>query len=325
MNEYLWAAAGFVLLLLGAEALVHGAVAVARRLNVSPLLIGVTIVAYGTSTPELLVSTQASLSGAYGIAVGNVVGSNIFNILLILGVTALIAPITVSPRAIGRDALFALIAVGLFFWVALTQRTINFHEGVLFLAVLVAMVLIAYAQEYGRDEAVPTSRFQKPRPLEHSTVLDLGLILVGLGLLVVGAQVLVDSAVLIARNNGISETVIGLTLVAAGTSLPELATSVVAATRRNSDIALGNVTGSNIYNILAILGIAALLGPVQIDRQIIDVDMWVMLGATVALLLPLAFGNRMGRTYGLLLLAGYLGYVAYLFDKAGVIELPFAT
>jgi cation:H+ antiporter len=326
MNEYLWVAAGFALLILGAEALVHGAVAVARRLHVSPLLIGVTIVAYGTSTPELLVSTEASLRGAYGIAVGNVVGSNIFNILFILGVTALIAPITVSPRAIGRDAVFALVAVGLFFWVALSQPVINFHEGVLFLAVLVAMVLISYSQEYGRGEpAVPASRFEKPRPLEHPTAIDLGLILAGLGLLVVGAHILVENAVLIARNNGISETVIGLTLVAAGTSLPELATSVVAAARRNSDIALGNVTGSNIYNILAILGLAALLGPVQIDPQIVQIDMWVMLGATVGLLLPLAFGNRMGRTYGLLLLAAYLGYVAYLFDKAGVIDLPFAA
>lgn len=323
MEQYLVAALGLGLLVLGAEGLVHGAVAVARRLNVSPLLIGVTIVAYGTSTPELLVSTSATLQGSYGIAVGNVVGSNTFNILFILGLTALISPITVSPQAIGRDGFFALIAAALFIWVSSRMEVMNFEEGVLFLSVLLAMFFITYAQE-SRKEAASTedSRFTKERALTHSPLIDVATIAVGLGLLVVGADMLVNSSVAIARENGISEAVIGLTLVAAGTSLPELATSVVAALRRNPDIALGNVTGSNIYNILAILGVSSLLGPVHIDRQIAAMDNWVMLAATVALLLPMFFGNRIGRTYGLVLFAGYLAYVAYLFQKAGLFHLP---
>jgi cation:H+ antiporter len=322
-NAYWSAAVGFALLILGAELLVHGAVAVARRLNVSPLLIGVTIVAYGTSTPELVVSINASLSGAYGIAVGNVVGSNIFNILLILALTAVIMPITVSPRAIGRDVLFALVAAGLFIWIASSRTVLGSDDGVLFLVVLLAMILIAYAQEsIGDGRLDEASRFMRPRPLRHSPVIDLLLIVVGLALLILGADVLVHSSIAIARANGISETVIGLTLVAAGTSLPELATSAVAALRRNPDIAIGNIIGSNIYNILAILGVAAILGPVRIDPQIVRVDMWVMLAATVALLLPMISANRIGRSYGLLLLAGYVAYIAYLFQDGRAIRLP---
>lgn len=322
MNECVLVAAGFVLLILGAEALVHGGVAVARRMHVSPLLIGVTIVAYGTSTPELLVSVNASVNQAYGIAVGNVVGSNIFNILLILGVTALIAPITVSPRAIGRDGLFALVAAGLFIWLALRMPVLGWFEGVLMLAILLAMLLISYAQESAAGAEPEGSRHMRERSLEHSALIDIGLIIVGVALLILGAEVLVQSSISIARANGISETVIGLTLIAAGTSLPELATSIIAAMRGNPDIALGNVVGSNIYNILAILGVASMLGPVHVDRQIIDIDMWVMLGATLALFPPLLFANRIGRTYGLLLFAGYLAYVAYLFQKAGLLQAP---
>jgi cation:H+ antiporter len=320
MDEYVSAAAGFLLLLVGAEALVHGGVAVARRMHVSPLLIGVTLIAYGTSTPELLVGVNASVNKAYGIAVGNVVGSNIFNILLILGLTAVIAPIAVSGRAIARDGLFAFAAAVLFIWFALNMPSLGLYEGVVMLLVLLAMILITYGQE---SEGATEGVRHLERPLNHSVVIDIGLIVVGLGLLVLGAEVLVKSAVTIARVNGISETVIGLTLIAAGTSLPELATSVVAAARGNPDIALGNVVGSNIYNILAILGVASVLGPVDIDREIVSIDMWVMLAATVALFPPLLLGNRIGRTYGLLLLAGYLGYVAWLLQKAGVLHLPF--
>jgi cation:H+ antiporter len=322
MNEYMLAAAGFVLLILGAEALVHGGVAVARRLNVSPLLIGVTIVAYGTSTPELLVSVNASVNQAYGIAVGNVVGSNIFNILFILGLTAFIAPIAVSPRAIGRDGFFALVAAGLFIWLALRMPALGWFEGVLMLAILLAMILFAYAQESAAGTEPDGSRHMRDRSLTHPAIIDIGLVLVGVALLILGAEILVQSSMQIARANGISEAVIGLTLIAAGTSLPELVTSVVAAMRGNPDIAIGNVVGSNIYNVLAILGVASVLGPVEIDAQIRAVDMWVMLAATVALFPPLLFGNRIGRFYGLLLVLGYLAYVGYLFQKAGLLHLP---
>jgi cation:H+ antiporter len=323
MNEYLWTAAGFGLLILGAEALVRGSVAVARRAQVSPLLIGVTIVAYGTSMPELVVSVDASLSGNYGIAVGNVVGSNIFNILLILGLTAFLAPIAVSGRAIGRDGLFALAAAGLFIWIVLQRPdnpALGFNDGVLFLAVLVSMALFSFGHERGRTLA-ERSRFMRARQPTYSAVVDLGLVGVGIALLIFGADVLVKNAVVIAQKNQVSEAVIGLTLVAAGTSLPELVTSVVAALRRQSDIALGNVVGSNIYNILAILGVASVIGPVHVDQQIVRIDMWVMLAATLALFVPMLFANRLGRGYGLLLLIGYAAYVGYLFQNAGLVDL----
>jgi cation:H+ antiporter len=320
-NDYVWVAAGFVLLILGAEALVRGGVAVARRFRVSSLLIGLTVIAYGTSAPELLVSVNAASHHAYGIAVGNVVGSNILNILLILGVTAIISPILVPLRAIGRDGLFALLSAGLLVWFGLNQPVLGQSEGILFLAILFAILLIAYTQERGRDVPVAESRFQSVIP--HSAIVDFGLILVGFALLLLGADALVKGSVHIARANGVSEAVIGLTLVAAGTSLPELVTSGVAALRGQSEIALGNIIGSNIYNILAVLGVASLLGPVRIDPELVQVDMWVMLAATGALFLPLLVARRVGRTYGLLLLAGYLGYLAYLLQKAGLITLNF--
>lgn len=313
-SDYTLIVAGLFLLGFGAEVLVHGAVSLALRMRVSPLLVGLTIVAWGTSTPELIVSVNASMSGNYGIAVGNVVGSNIVNILLILGVTALISPIALPKRAIGRDGVFALAAAGLFAWISLKQPSLGFDEGVLFLAILAAMALVSYGQESARTDegegpAVPE--------LKHSVILDLLYVATGLGLLVIGADFLVHGSVSVARGFGISEAVIGLTLVAAGTSLPELATSVVAALRGRSGIAVGNVTGSNVYNILGILGVAALIAPVQIDPTIAAFDMWVMVAATLLLFPPLLFGNRMGRSYGLVLLAGYGAYLAYLFTAHG--------
>jgi cation:H+ antiporter len=311
-NNYGLVLTGLLLLALGAEVLVHGAIALALRLRVSPLLIGVTIVAWGTSTPELLVSVNASMSGNYGIAVGNVVGSNIFNILFILGVASIITPIAVTSRSIGRDGLFALAAAGLFTWIAMRTDVMGFDEGVLFLSVLLAMVVFAYGQESSANRVAASPEAVPPK---HSVVIDILLIATGLGLLVIGADLLVHGAVSIARQFGISEAIIGLSLVAAGTSLPELATSVVAAIRGKADISVGNITGSNIYNLLGILGVAALLGPVKIDAGIAGIDTWVMVAATLALFPPLVLGGRIGRFYGLLLLAGYVGYVVFLFSK----------
>jgi cation:H+ antiporter len=313
-SDYTLIVAGLFLLGFGAEVLVHGAVSLALRMRVSPLLVGLTIVAWGTSTPELIVSVNASLSGNYGIAVGNVVGSNIVNILLILGVTALISPIALPKRAIGRDGVFALAAAGLFAWIALRQPALGFDEGVLFLAILAAMALVSYGQESARTDAGEGPAVPE---LKHPVMLDLLYVATGLGLLVIGADFLVHGSVSVARGFGISEVVIGLTLVAAGTSLPELATSVVAALRGRSGIAVGNVTGSSVYNILGILGVAALIAPVQVDPTIVAFDMWVMLAATLLLFPPLLFGNRMGRSYGLVLLAGYGAYLAYLFTAHG--------
>jgi len=311
-NDFGLIVAGLLLLALGAEVLVHGAVSLALRLRVSPLLIGVTIVAWGTSTPELLVSVNASLNGNYGIAVGNVVGSNIFNVLLIIGLVSVISPISVPARAIGRDGLFALAAAGLFVWIALNMNVMGFAEGVLLLGILLAMAVFSFGQE--RAAAKVPGR-DLPAPPAHSLLVDLLLIGTGLGLLVIGADMLVSGSVSIARDFGISETIIGLSLVAVGTSVPELATSIVAAFRGKADIALGNVTGSNIYNILGILGVAALVGPVRIDPEIVQVDMWVMVAATLALFPPLLLGGRIGRLYGLMLLMGCAAYASFLYTK----------
>lgn len=313
-NDYGLVLAGLALLAFGAEVLVHGAVSLALRLRVSPLLIGVTIVAWGTSTPELLVSVNASMSGNYGIAVGNVVGSNILNILLIIGLVAVISPITVPARAIGRDGLFALAAAGLFAWITTRTSVMGFAEGGLLLGTLLAMAVFSYGQEL---DAAGTPGRKLPPPPKHPFLIDLLLIGTGLGLLVFGADMLVHGSVSLAREFGVSETIIGLTLVAAGTSIPELATSVVAAVRGKTEIALGNVTGSNIYNVLGILGVAALLGPVRIEPEIVRIDMWVMIAATLALFPPLLLGGRIGRLYGLLLLGGYAAYLAFLFEKVG--------
>lgn len=309
-SDYALIAAGLFLLAFGAELLVHGAVAIALRLKVSPLLVGLTIVAWGTSTPELLVSVNASMNGNYGLAVGNVVGSNIFNILGILGVAALISPMVVPARAIWRDGLFALAAAGLFAWIALRMPAMGFDEGVLFLGVLAAVAVFSYGQESARSGEGPATP-----ELQHSVLLDLTYVGIGLGLLVFGADMLVHGATAVARSFAVSEAVIGLTLVAAGTSLPELATSVVAALRGRAGISFGNVTGSNIYNILGILGVAALIGPVKIDAGIAATDMWVMIGATLLLFLPAVTGYRIGRLYGLVLIGAYVAYVAYLFGQ----------
>lgn len=312
--DLVWLAAGLALLVIGAEGLVRGGVGLARRLGVSPLLIGVTIVGYGTSTPELVVSVDAAVKGLEGIAVGNVVGSNIFNILFILGVTAMIAPIAVRPAAIRRDASFALGAAALFIAFALTTPTLTLWHGVFCLLLLAGIVVVTFLQERGGGTAsgdLHTAEADEVQAAPVNPVLAAGMLAGGLACLIVGGGWLVDAAVTIARGFGISEVVIGLTLVAAGTSLPELATSTIAALRRHSDIALGNVIGSNIYNIVGILGVASVIAPTTIPPQIIASDMWIMLAATL-LLVPAMVSGRIGRPLAALMLAGYVAYVTSL-------------
>lgn len=303
---------GLALLVGGGEFLVKGGVGLARRFGVSPMMIGVTIIAYGTSTPELVVSVDAAMAGSPGIAVGNVVGSNIYNILMILGITALIAPLTVSLNAVKRDGIFAILAVLVFIAVALATGIISAVIGAVMLLVLLAMSYITYKQEKTNPH---TQEAEEEAAIQPSTALwnNIGWAVFGLVLLIAGADLLVDNAVTIARGFGISETVIGLTLVAVGTSLPELFTSVMAAIRKHPDVALGNIIGSNIYNILAILGIAALIKPTEIPQQIINSDMWVMLGATLLLVAVSAINKHISRLWGGVFLALAIGYTYSLF------------
>ena len=312
---------GLALLVLGGDLLVRGAVRVAERLGVSPLLIGLTLVGFGTSTPELTTSLQAALVGSPGIAVGNAVGSNIANILLILGLSAVVAPVAVSSAALARDGVVMVGAAVLFLLAAWTFG-LSRPVGAVFLAGMVAYILYAWRQERA-GTGDHTAAFDKAEAFEgvrkglHDTgtgslLLPIGLAIGGLVLVVVGARFMVDGAVGLARTLGVSETVIGLTIVAVGTSAPELVTSIVAAARRQSDVALGNVLGSNIYNLLGILGVTALVAPVEVPAEIARFDGPVMLAVSCALLFVAWTGMRIGRREGGTLLACYGLYVWWI-------------
>ena len=319
---------GLVLLAGGGELLVRGAVGVAERLGVSPLLIGLTLVGFGTSTPEMVTSVQAALAGSPGIAVGNVVGSNIANILLILGLAAVISPVMVGSNALRRDGVL-VVGVAVLLTVLAFIAPIDRVIGLLFLAGLAGYIFYAWRQEragadghtaafekaeayQGLHPGAPVVAVSPSPPRGPSIALSLGLALGGLALVVVGGGLLVDGAIRLARSLGISETVIGLTIVAVGTSMPEFVTSLVAAIRRQSDVALGNILGSNIYNILGILGITGLISPVVIPPEIARFDNFVMLTVSLALLAFAWTGMRIGRREGAALLAGYVLYVWWI-------------
>lgn len=308
---------GLVLLVGGAEVFVRGASALASRLGLSPLVVGLTVVSLGTSAPEIAVSVGASWSGRDDLAVANVVGSNIFNILAILGIAALVSPLIVERRLVRVDVPL-MIGVSALFWVLTLDGAIARWEAglLLFLCIGYTAMLIIAARR-----AVPTSTDDPEPPSVVSAELkrnrhsvSLCFLALGLGLMVFGARFLVGGATSLASRLGVSEAIIGLTIVAAGTSLPELATSVVAAARGQRDIAVGNVVGSCVFNVLAILGIAGLAGrsSLVVSAPMLSFDIPVMIAASVACL-PIVFtGHRIDRREGLLFLAGYLAYLGYL-------------
>ena len=299
---YLLFVLGLLGLFFGGEFLVRGASSIARRFGISPLVIGLTIVGFGTSAPELLVSVNAALAGQPAIAIGNVLGSNIANILLILGVSALIAPLIIPARRLARDLAFMLLATGAI-WVMLLDGMVTRLEGGLLLVGLAAFLYMAFTS--GSVE-------QEDDPLETSVAKAALMTVGGLVALVIGAHFLVESASTIARTYGISEAVIGLTIVAVGTSLPELATSVIAAFRRQTEIAVGNVIGSNIFNIFSILGITALIAPIPADARFAAIDMPWVAGTAVGLTILAVWLGGLPRLAGAVLLAAYGGYLALM-------------
>ncbi|ANK13022.1 calcium/sodium antiporter [Erythrobacter neustonensis] len=314
-NAILLVAAGLVLLAIGGELLVRGSVGMATRLGISPLLAGLTIVGFGTSTPELATSIQAAMAGSPGIAVGNVIGSNIANILFILGVSALILPLSVNPASFKRDSIAlggsALLCTG-----AVLTGVIGPVIGIILIACLVGYLYWAYKTESAapcpegaRHEAEAA---EHPVPATTAPILLIGMIIAGLAAAIFGAGWLVDGAVVLASAAGLSEAVIGLTVVAVGTSLPELIACVIAVLRKHEDVALGNVVGSNIYNILGILGITAMVKPITIPEEIARFDVWVMLAVTALLLVQLRSGWRLSRAEGGLLVLIYAAYTAFL-------------
>ncbi len=307
---------GLALLLAGGEGVVRGAVAAARRLGMSPLVIGLTVVGFGTSAPELVVSVGAAASGAPALAVGNVLGSNIANILLIVGVAALLMPLEVHPDALRRDGV-VLLLVTLAFPIAVLSGTIGHAEGTVMVALLIAYIgwsvwsdrrTAGPAAERHRDEA---EAFSAALPGSGWTIALA--IVAGLAALVGGAHMAVTGATALAREAGISETVIGITLVAIGTSLPELSTAIAAARRGSSDVCIGNIIGSNLFNILGVAGASAIAAPLPFDDPLAIADMWIMLGVTALLMAFMLTGQRIVRWEGCALLALYAVFIAFQF------------
>ncbi len=319
---FVYLVAGLVLLVVGAESLVKGAGRLAAMVGISPLIIGLTIVAYGTSAPEMFVSLQSSLRGQADIALGNVVGSNIFNVLLILGLSALFAPLVVSQQLIRLDV---PIMVGVSVLMLLLGLNGNVSRGEGVLLIMLAFGYTAFLIYQSRKESNPEVQDEYAREYSYQKtrspkqwVVNLGFIAAGLALLAIGSQWLVESSVAIAQFFGLSELIIGLTIVAAGTSLPELATSVIATLRGERDIAVGNVVGSNIFNILAVLGVAATYSPdgVFVATSALNFDIPVMVAVAVACL-PIFFtGNVINRWEGLMFVGYYIAYTGYLILKA---------
>ena len=306
---YLMFALGLILLFVGGDLLVRGSVALAQKMGVSPLLIGIVLVGFGTSTPELLASFLAAMDGVSGIAVGNVVGSNICNILLVLGVGAVICPVVIDKKSFKRDGGFLIISV-LGLGVALAFGQIGFLLGALLVGLLIAYVVLSYRMEKNDKQAIKDAKEEfdngKAKPAWVSAIIAIG----GIALTMLGAKFLVDSAVQMATNFGISESVIGLTVVAVGTSLPELATSIMASIRKHNDVAFGNVVGSNIYNALFILGTVALFIPVEVPADMM-MSFFIMAAVTL-LLLACGFIGKISKKMGWLFLLLYVGYVAWL-------------
>lgn len=311
---------GLTVLYFAADALVQGASAMALRLGITPLLVGLTVVAFGTSAPELVVSFAAVLTQSDDISVGNIIGSNIANLALILGISAAIRPILVSADVIRREypvMLGASILLAALMWDGELSRL----DGGILVGCMVAYLgfmlkLAREAMRSAKEEAATLDLLEELEdidPSKSSTGKDLTKVVLGIVGLTLGAKLMVDSAVVIATSLGVPELVIGITVVAIGTSLPELATSVVAAYRGESDISVGNVVGSNVFNILSVLGIVSLVAPIKIGTDAITYDIWVMLGVTVLIWPVMWTGKRIGRGEGIAFLVVYVAYSVWLF------------
>lgn len=311
---------GLILAIVGAESLVRGASRLAAAVGVSPLVIGLTVVAFGTSAPELAVSVQSSLLGLSSVALGNVVGSNIFNVLLILGLSALVAPLTVAQQLVQLDVPL-MIGVSLIAYLFALDGNVGRLEGLLLFGGIIAytiFLIIESRRESREVEEEYAKEFGEPPRGLGQIVVNLVLVVVGLAMLVVGSRWLIDGAVAIARALGVSEVVIALTLIAGGTSLPEVATSVVASLRGERDIAVGNIVGSNIFNLLSVLGATATVAPngVEVTPRLLNFDFPIMLAVAFACL-PIFFtGNSVSRWEGGLFLAYYVAYTLYLIFEA---------
>ena len=321
--------AGLVFLFWGGENLVNGSVAIARKLDISPLLIGLVLVGFGTSTPELMTCILAALDNRPGIAIGNVVGSNIANIFLILGATALIVPMACDKTAFKKDGFF-MVATTLVFTLVAFVGYISRPVGFLFLVALTGYIGYSiWLEKKGKIKSAdlkPADLKPEEKGVAEVTVTDVEIeagfknsflysvlkFIVGLIFIFLGARFLVNGSTELAMSMGISETVIGLTIVAIGTSLPELVASLMAALKKQGDMAYGNIIGSNIYNILSILGVTAVIHPIAIPPEILQLDIWVLLVATFGLMVASATSWKIVRREGALFVVAYIAYMGYL-------------
>jgi cation:H+ antiporter len=301
---------GLVALFVGAEGLIRGSSSLALKIGITPLVVGLTVVAFGTSTPELVVSIKAAIIGNSSISLGNVVGSNIANIALILGLAALIRPLDIHANVIRRE-IPIMIGITVLLIVLLIDGELSFVDGLIFVLGIITYTVVNVLMARKEKNAEVEKEFKEGLKTKLSVPVSIIFIIGGLGLMIVGANLFVNSSISIAKAIGVSDAIIGLTIVAVGTSLPELITSVVAAYKNESDIAIGNVVGSNIFNILGILGITAIVIPLS-SAGISYVDFGVML-FTAIILLPLSkTGFKITRLEGLSLVTGYIIYLYYL-------------
>ena len=313
--------AGLITLIVGADLLVRGASRLAAAFGVAPLVIGLTIVAIGTASPEIAVSLQAAAAGQGDLTLGNVLGSNIFNILVILGVTAIVAPIAIAEQLIRKDAPIVL-GISLLTFVLAFDGKLSWQDGAILLIGLIIYMAFALRQSRFESKKVQKEYAKEFAPKEKRTIrsnsINLAFILIGLALLVLGSNWLVDSATQIAKSLGVSELVIGLTIVAVGTSLPEVATSVMAALKGESDIAVGNAVGSNIFNLLGVLGIGAIAAPngIFVANRALQFDLPVMIFVALVTLPVFYIDSRISRFEGSLLLSYYVIYVVYVILRA---------
>lgn len=299
--DYLFLILGFALLLVSGDFLVRASSDIAIRFNIPKIVIGLLVVSFGTSAPELLVSLQAALKGHPEIAIGNVIGSNISNIALVLGLTAIIFPIVVKSKTILFDWSLMFFASALLYFFSLDNR-LEIYEGILFISILALYIFVSIKYRRASEDE---NKSKKSSPIFKS-LLYLTASIVGMYF---GANFLIDSASDIATNWGVSERVVSVTIIAFGTSVPELATSVIAAFKREMDISIGNIIGSNIFNILSILGITTTVHPIQFDEKLVNIDMIWMLAISFILLIPIIIWKKIGRLFGLLFVLIYLAYI----------------
>jgi cation:H+ antiporter len=306
MTNILLIIAGFVLLFLGGELLLRGSIALAKRFQLSNLLIGAVVIGFGTSTPELSASISAALKGAPDIALGNVIGSNTANVFLIAGMAGLLCPLKIPYANVHRDVVMMIVS-SVMLVVMMWFETLDMITGVIFLLTLAGYIIWSFqsSDDDCDNEAISAKTY--------STGMAFVLLVVGIATLTGGAALLVDGVIGVARRFGISEAIIGLTVVAVGSSLPELATAIISSIQKQSEMVLGNIIGSSIFNVLAILGVTALIQPIPVSPQMMAFDVWVMIAATLLLTLLIVMGIKIGRRIGSLMVMGYLSYVIWLY------------